>query len=321
MNPQPLISIITPCYNYGKFLPETLENILEQTYQNWECIIVNDGSTDNTEEVCLSYVKIDERFKYIYQDNKGLSGARNTALNHAQGKYVQLLDSDDLLEPNKLNLQVQLFEVNLNIDLIYSKITMFESDDANRTYTPFNLPNNIQPSGKNEQIISALVTDNFFLPGCVIFRTELFKQVGNFDENLYGLEDWDYWARAALLGKEFYYDNSEGTKLRSRNHQSNMSKVYNKMLLSRIQARLNIIEITEKLRNQNKLKVSIDFINKILKKHKLLLLLDEYQYHLHYGKKLVGVKAFIKYSFFAKKPFFIFERLLIALKRRSFNLK
>lgn len=318
---KPLVSIITPCYNYGRFLSETLECLLAQSYTNWECIIINDGSKDITEEIGLKYAKLDPRIVYKYQENTGLPGARNAALRLSKGKYIQLLDADDLIETSKLELQVQLMESNNNIDLIYSSMMLFTSDAKERICKNFILPNNIKPSGKNEIIISALLDDTFFLPGCVFFKKTLYNQTGDFNESLYGLEDWNYWSRAALLGMEFYWDNREGTRLLCRDHDSNMSKVYNKMLLSRVQARFNIIEITEKLRNQNKLKVSIEFINKILKKHKLFLLLDEYQYHLHYGKKLVGVKAFIKYSFLAKKPFFIFERLLIALKRRSFNLK
>ncbi|RYX81126.1 glycosyltransferase family 2 protein, partial [bacterium] len=94
---QALVTIITPCYNYGKFLAEALDSLLLQTYSNWECIIVNDGSIDNTDEVALQYTAKDQRFKYINQKNGGLPNARNSALKIAQGKYIQLLDADDLL--------------------------------------------------------------------------------------------------------------------------------------------------------------------------------------------------------------------------------
>ena len=79
MKNSPLVSIIVPCYNQACFLPETLESVIRQSYTEWECIIVNDGSKDNTEEVSLSYTKKDNRIKYIYQENKGLSAARNYA--------------------------------------------------------------------------------------------------------------------------------------------------------------------------------------------------------------------------------------------------
>lgn len=73
-----LVSIIVPCFNQAHFLPETLDSLLNQTYQNWECIIVDDGSTDDTKKIAEEYEKRDDRFRYIYQENKGLPGARNT---------------------------------------------------------------------------------------------------------------------------------------------------------------------------------------------------------------------------------------------------
>ncbi len=315
METTPLVSIITPCYNYGRFLAETLDSLLAQSYNNWECIIINDGSKDNTEDVALQYASLDKRFKYIYQQNTGLPGARNAALLQAKGKYIQLLDADDLIEPEKLSLQVVLLETHPEIDLVYSKMMLFQSDAMERTYTSFTLTNNVQPSGKNEIIISALVDDTFFLPGCVIFRRNLYEQVGNFNETLYGLEDWNYWSRAALIGKGFYSDDRIGTQLLCRDHESNMSKVYVKMLNARIQARKHIVSVTKELNRHNKLKVSPAFINKILKQHHLLLLKDEYQYHLHFGNKYLGIKKLIKFSLYSEQPFYIIEKFYKSWKR------
>lgn len=315
METVPLVSIITPCYNYGRFLSETLDSLLAQTYTNWECIIINDGSKDNTEEIALKYSGIDNRFKYTYQQNTGLPGARNAALMQSKGKYIQLLDADDLIEPEKLSLQVALMETHPEIDLVYSKMMLFPSDALERTYTSFILSNNVQPSGKNEIIISALLDDTFFLPGCVIFRKSLYEQVGNFNKSLYGLEDWNYWSRAALLGKEFYCDDRTGTKLLCRDHEANMSKVYVKMLNARIQARKHIIAITIELKRQNKLHVSTAYINNILKQHHLMLLKDEYQYHLHYGSKYLGLKNLIKYSLYSGQPFYLLGIFLKSLKK------
>ncbi|RYY08258.1 MAG: glycosyltransferase family 2 protein [Sphingobacteriaceae bacterium] len=307
---QALVTIITPCYNYGKFLAEALDSLLLQTYQTWECIIINDGSKDNTEEIGLKYAKLDSRIKYHYQNNTGLAGARNNALRIAKGKYIQLLDADDLIQSDKLRLQVELIESNPSIDLIYSSMKLFKSNAKARVYENFYLPNNITPSGKDEIIINALLEDTFFLPGCVFFKKELYEKTGNFNESLYGLEDWNYWSRAALLGFEFYSDQRDNTKLLCRDHDANMSKVYEKMLKSRVQARTHIIQVTENLNLQKKLTVSNSFINSILKKHHLLLLLDKYQYYFHYGNKLAGLKALFAYSIQSGKPFYIFKKLL-----------
>jgi glycosyltransferase involved in cell wall biosynthesis len=112
MAAEPLVSVIIPCYNYGRYLGDALDSIAAQTYSHWECLVVDDGSTDNTSDVGMQYAEKDSRFSYIYQQNGGVSSARNTALNKAKGKYIQLLDADDMLEPDKLQLQVSLLEEN-----------------------------------------------------------------------------------------------------------------------------------------------------------------------------------------------------------------
>lgn len=95
----PLISIIVPCYNVEKYVAECLKSIVEQSYENLEIIVVNDGSTDNTEREIFSFLD-DKRLKYIVQENQGLSGARNTGLDNMQGEYVCFVDSDDFIHPD-----------------------------------------------------------------------------------------------------------------------------------------------------------------------------------------------------------------------------
>lgn len=306
----PLVSVITPCYNYGKFLSETLENLLQQTYQNWECLIINDGSIDDTEEIALKYVQLDTRFRYYYQQNKGLSAARNAALLQVKGKYIQLLDADDLLETEKLSLQVALMETKPNIDLVYSGILIFSTNAKKREYTNFILNNDIKVSGKNQTVVSALIEDNFFLPGCVIFRKTLYEQVGNFNEGLYGLEDWNYWFRAALLGFEFLYDDRAGTRLLSRNHDNNMSKVYHKMLKARISARADVMKISRELKNNNKLLLNTSYFNTIMLQHDKYLAADMSSYHLYYGNFLLGLKNTFLHAFYSGKPFHAFTNAI-----------
>lgn len=101
-NPQMKFSIIIPTYNRAAFLPKAIESVLNQTYTDWELIIVDDGSTDNTREVVSQYN--DERITYIYQQNAERSAARNNGINHAKGDYVCFLDSDNVMLPNRLQL-------------------------------------------------------------------------------------------------------------------------------------------------------------------------------------------------------------------------
>ena len=91
------VSVIIPCYNHAKYLSCALDSVLGQSYSDWECVVVNDGSSDHTEEVCREYQKKDKRIKYHYQQNKGLAGARNTGIRQAVGEYILTLDADDYL--------------------------------------------------------------------------------------------------------------------------------------------------------------------------------------------------------------------------------
>jgi glycosyltransferase involved in cell wall biosynthesis len=111
MSDQPLVSIIIPTYNRAHLIGETLDSVVTQTYLNWECIIVDDGSSDNTDEVIKEYTKKDTRFKYYHRPKEHLSGgngARNYGFKMSKGEYVNFLDSDDLFSENKIDDQVKL---------------------------------------------------------------------------------------------------------------------------------------------------------------------------------------------------------------------
>ena len=105
-----LISVIVPCYNQANFLDETLNSILNQSYTNWECIIVNDGSPDDTENVAQKWTNKDHRFQHISKENGGLSSARNSGLEVAKGDFIQFLDSDDLLSSDKFQQSIDAID-------------------------------------------------------------------------------------------------------------------------------------------------------------------------------------------------------------------
>jgi len=105
----PKVSIVVPTYNRADFLPKAIQSVLNQTYRDWEMIIVDDGSTDNTEEVVKGYKE--ERIRYIvHKYNLGLSAARNTGIKNSRGKYIALLDSDDEWFPEKISCQINIFQ-------------------------------------------------------------------------------------------------------------------------------------------------------------------------------------------------------------------
>jgi len=208
----PLVSVIIPCYNYGHFLCETLENIQLQTYQNLECIIVDDGSTDNTKEIVQSYVSKDTRFRYFRQRNKGTSSAKNNGIRIATGEFIQFLDADDLLNKKKLEVQVLFLINNPDVDIIYGDVRYFDSDNPTRRSKSFDLKDQAwmpNVSGKDEVILKPLLINNIMVISAPLIRRKVFANVGEFNDKLKGCEDWDLWIRCALAGYFFYFDNSE----------------------------------------------------------------------------------------------------------------
>lgn len=123
-----LVSIIVPCYNQAIYLSETLDSVLNQIYNNWECIIVNDGSTDNTKDVALSYCNRDSRFLYIEQENAGLSAARNAGVIRSRGEFILPLDSDDKIAPAYIYKAVECFEKDDSLKIVYCRAAFLEKD-------------------------------------------------------------------------------------------------------------------------------------------------------------------------------------------------
>ncbi|WP_195939936.1 glycosyltransferase family 2 protein [Romboutsia sp. 1001713B170131_170501_G6] len=129
-----LVSIITPMYNSGKFIRNTIESVLKQTYEDWEMIIVDDCSKDESPEIVKSYTKKDERIKYIrVSENKGVSNARNVALKNASGRYIAFLDSDDIWEITKLEKQIRFMkEKNCAISFTSYELINEENQKLNK---------------------------------------------------------------------------------------------------------------------------------------------------------------------------------------------
>ncbi|MBA82974.1 glycosyltransferase family 2 protein [Leeuwenhoekiella sp.] len=129
----PLVSIIIPTYNRAHLIGETLDSVLAQTYKNWECIVVDDGSTDNTSEVVKSYLVMDSRFQYHHRPKDRLPGgnaARNYGFELSKGEYIQWFDSDDLMVAEKLELKVAVLMKN-NVDFVISKTKYFNKKNGN----------------------------------------------------------------------------------------------------------------------------------------------------------------------------------------------
>ena len=179
------VSIIVPCYNQADYIPETLDSVLSQTYTNWECVIVNDGSPDNTDEVTQRYLAQDTRFKYIKQSNKGPAVARNNGIENSCGEFILPLDADDLIAPTYLEKAVEVFKRNTDTKLVYCKADKFGLVNEPWILEDYNY-------------------DRFIWDNC-IFCTAMYKRsdflrTGGYNANMtHGLEDWDFFL--SLLNK------------------------------------------------------------------------------------------------------------------------
>ena len=186
MSAPPFVSVIVPCYNQGAVLAEAIDSALAQTYTHREVIVVNDGSTDGTAEVAAGY---GERIRLITQANRGLSAARNTAIAHARGALIGLLDADDRWLPDKLDVQVPWF-ADQEVGIVHGGYRKF----------PPSLPGagekRKQP-GVRTGFHEILAFNVIGAPVSAMFRRTAFEHVRGFDETLRGIEDWDLWIRMA----------------------------------------------------------------------------------------------------------------------------
>ena len=191
-----LISIIIPCYNYGQFLSETLESVFNQTYSNWECIIVDDGSSDNTEKISHFYQNRDKRFSYFKRVHEGRSAARNFGVENAKGKYIQFLDSDDLIKPEKLEKQINFMISEPSIDVLYSDFLFFNSDDGTVIETKhFTKP----LKDPLREILFEFGQTGFIIPiHSALFRRDIFRNNPIFMNSIECREDWLLWIDLAI---------------------------------------------------------------------------------------------------------------------------
>ncbi len=230
-----LISIITPVYNVEKFIVETIESVLKQTYSNWELILVDDGSTDGSAKVCKEYALKDDRIKYLHKTNGGQASARNLGIKNAKGEYITFLDSDDLYFEDKLENHFKDLK-NHQADFYYGAgLMLFENRKDNKieSYNWF--------YGEN----SGLDFFKILYHSCsvnintVLVKKALFDKVGLFDESaeLRGTEDWDLWLRIALKvesvygnpePKVYYRIHGDGIHFQKANMKIGKWKIYEK---------------------------------------------------------------------------------------------
>lgn len=273
------VSVIIPCYNQASFLSEAIQSIIDQTHGNWECIIVNDGSPDDTESVAQKWCSKDSRIKYIYQENHGLSSARNFGIQNAKSNFILTLDADDKYAPTFIEKGLKILNESQKIGVVSSWILRFRDDQEICV---------IKPNGKTLEDFMFQNSSN----GTSLFRKKCWLDVDGYDEKMKtGYEDWDFYIGVCAFGWDvhvipevlfFYRQHDFSMRLDAyANHDKNIKmylyskhkELYLTHYESMVAYFLNTIDLEK--RNTIKIKSKIDyrigfFLLKPFRKLKLL---------------------------------------------------
>lgn len=183
-------SVVIPCFNQAHFLKDSLSSLINQTYHDWEAVIINDGSTDNTDKIASEWCKRDARIKFISTSNQGLSAARNRGIKVSTAKFIAFLDADDKYAPTHLDSMLDAF--TKGIDIVFSGYTYFSRDNDHLHEVTLDMMLNF------DQILHK----NMIPPISVAFKRSALELCGLFDETLKSAEDWDLWIRFYKSGAQ-----------------------------------------------------------------------------------------------------------------------
>lgn len=180
------VSIIVPCYNLGRFIEQALDSLCEQTYKDWECVIVNDGSTDDSPAIIQNYVSSAKgAFVCVHKENGGVASAMNEGFQYAHDEYVVVLSSDDYLDNTYLEKTVSVLDSRKDVDIVGVDTRMFGEQNFYHT------------TGACLDLQQLMFADN--LHYCCIMRRYVWETIGGFTIDL-PFEDWDFWISAAEYG-------------------------------------------------------------------------------------------------------------------------
>jgi glycosyltransferase involved in cell wall biosynthesis len=222
--PNPIVSIVVPCYNQAQYLDEALQSIFDQTYSDWECLIVNDGSPDNTEEVAQKWEAKDPRFSHFYNKNGGVSSARNLGIKAAKGEFILTLDADDKYEATFLEKALTVLIHNPEIGIVSSWARCFSANKQLQLY---------QTNAKSTA--DFLFYNGANTGGSLLFRKACWEQAGGYDEKPEnGYEDWEFYLRVCASGWKvyvieevlFFYRQSSVSRSAGMNRKHNATQKY-----------------------------------------------------------------------------------------------
>jgi glycosyltransferase involved in cell wall biosynthesis len=194
---KPLVSIIIPVYNREKYIKRALDSVFLQTFNDFEIIIVDDGSTDNTKAIISTYLK-DERVHYIFQKNQGVSSALNNGIGLSKGKYISLLHSDDFwIDKEKLKKQINFLEKHQDFSLVGGGIIRIKENEEKQ--------HKILYVENDKDIRESMLFSCLFASSAVVFTKKSYLLSVGFNKELEVCEDWDLWLRLGKLGKMYNF--------------------------------------------------------------------------------------------------------------------
>ncbi len=222
-----LISIIIPTYNRASIISETLESIYNQSYTNWECIVIDDGSQDNTSEILKKIIEDDKRFKFYIrpqEKKKGANACRNYGYELCKGSFVKWFDSDDLMHPEFLKTQIKILENNPSLDFCacFTKKFFNSTNDLLEDYNP-------KHTDFENSMYNFIIGNLFFLTPSPLWRKSFLENKLLFDESLYNAHETDFNYRMLLDGAKFIYNQEILVYIR-RGHQSIDSESHGNVL-------------------------------------------------------------------------------------------
>jgi glycosyltransferase involved in cell wall biosynthesis len=208
----PKVSVIIPTHNRAELLRGAIQSVLDQTYRDFEIIVVDDASTDHTPEVVRNFA--DERIRYVRNaTNRGEGGARNVGLERARGEFIALLDDDDEWLPEKLELQVKVLESStLQVGAVYTAVSTVDTVTGKSWESAF--------AARRGNVVEALLANNWITPSSMLLRKECFQKAGRFEEGMRFGADYDMWLRVA---RHFHFECIDKPLVRYRVHGGNVT--------------------------------------------------------------------------------------------------
>jgi glycosyltransferase involved in cell wall biosynthesis len=225
-----LVSVVVPAHNYGRFLDDALGSVLAQTYGDWECIVVDDGSSDDTAAVARRWTESDPRFRFVrHEVAQGVSAARNRGVTEGRGAFLQFLDADDRLLPEKLARHVRFFDEHPQCGIVYSEAGFFREGEPERLMPSLHgtLSRSILARVHGADEAWAKLQHYNILPTpCALIRREVFERAGGFAfvGVAAGFEDWDFWLRCAAAGVRFDFTGGDEPLVAVRVHASSATR-------------------------------------------------------------------------------------------------